>query len=120
MEIYKVFMIEAAHRLTSVPPDHKCARLHGHSWRVELHVEGRVQADKGWVQDFGDIKEVFQPYYDQLDHNYLNEVEGLKNPTSENLAKWIWVRVRPKLPLLSKVVVCETCTCGCVYTGDDL
>src|SRR5262245_56541932 len=117
MEVHKVFIVEAAHHLTGVPSDHKCARLHGHSFRIEIHVRGEVHAELGWVQDFADIKSAFQPYYDLLDHNYLNEVPGLENPTSENLAHWVWNRVSPSLPLLSKVVICETCTCGCTYTG---
>lgn len=120
MEIFKVFTIEAAHRLPNVPEEHKCGRLHGHSFRIEIHLSGDVGEDSGWVQDFADIKSVFKPFYDQLDHHYLNEVEGLENPTSENFARWIWERVHPQLPLLSKVIVNETCTCGCVYDGRDL
>jgi len=116
-EIYKVFTIEAAHRLPNVPEGHKCGRLHGHSFRVEIHVAGRVDPRTGWIIDFADIKDVFDPYYKQLDHHYLNEVDGLENPTSENFARWIWHRIANKLPNLSKVVVCETCTCGAVYTG---
>jgi 6-pyruvoyltetrahydropterin/6-carboxytetrahydropterin synthase len=119
MDIYKVFSIEAAHRLPNVPPGHKCGRLHGHSFRVEIYVAGPVQERSGWVMDFTDIKDAFQPFYVELDHHYLNEVEGLSNPTSENLARWIWRRLRPALPLLSRVVVSETCTCGCVYEGGD-
>jgi 6-pyruvoyltetrahydropterin/6-carboxytetrahydropterin synthase len=117
MTIYKVFSIEAAHRLPNVPPGHKCGRLHGHSFRVEIHVSGRVERGSGWVMDFADLKEAFQPVFDELDHHYLNEVEGLSNPTSENLAVWIWQRLRSALPALCKVVVCETCTSGCVYEG---
>jgi 6-pyruvoyltetrahydropterin/6-carboxytetrahydropterin synthase len=117
MDIYKVFTIEAAHRLPNVPAGHKCARLHGHSFRVEVHVRGPVGEKTGWVMDFADIKAAFQPLSDQLDHRYLNEVEGLSNPTSEDLARWIWERLAPRLPLLSKVVVAETCTSGCVYRG---
>lgn len=119
MEIFKEFVFEAAHRLPNVPEDHKCYRLHGHSFRVEIHVRGPVGHETGWVQDFGIIKEAFKPYYDQLDHHYLNEdVEGLENPTSENIARWIWDRVQPALPLLSKVIVRETCTSGCSYEGE--
>jgi 6-pyruvoyltetrahydropterin/6-carboxytetrahydropterin synthase len=117
MEIYKTFQIEAAHRLPNVPEDHKCYRLHGHSFRITLHVEGDVGDDSGWVMDFAEVKAVFQPLYDQLDHHYLNDIEGLENPTSEVLAKWIWNRVKPDLHNLSKVVVEETCTSGCVYSG---
>lgn len=118
MDIFKAFTLESAHRLPNVPAGHKCARIHGHSFRVEIHVSGEVDPQVGWVQDFADIKAAFQPLFEQLDHNYLNEVEGLENPTSENLAKWVWGRLKPGLPLLSKVVVHETCTCGAVYTGD--
>jgi len=119
MEIFKEFTFEAAHRLPNVPAGHKCARLHGHSFRVELHVRGSANPQTGWVMDFADIKRTFQPLYDQLDHNYLNEIEGLSNPTSENLARWIWQRLRLALPELSQVVVRETCTSGCIYQGED-
>jgi 6-pyruvoyltetrahydropterin/6-carboxytetrahydropterin synthase len=118
MEIFKEFTFEAAHRLPNVPEGHKCARLHGHSFKVAIHVEGTVDPDTGWVMDFGDIKSAFKPLYDRLDHYYLNEIEGLENPTSENLAKWIWQRLKPDLPALSKIVVNETCTSGCVYRGE--
>ncbi len=119
MEIYKKFSIEAAHRLTNLPPEHKCSRLHGHSFELELRVTGDVDEKYGWVQDFAEIKAVFKPIYDQLDHHYLNEVDGLGNPTSENLAKWIWLKLKPDLPLLSAVIVRETCTAGCIYKGPD-
>ena len=118
MEIFKEFTFEAAHRLPNLPEGHKCRRLHGHSFRVEIHVRGAVIQPEGWILDFADVKNAFKPFYDQLDHYYLNEVEGLENPTSENLAHWIWQRVRPALPGLCKVVVRETCNSGCVYTGD--
>lgn len=117
MDIFKVFHIEAAHRLTGVPPAHKCARLHGHSFRVEIHVSGDVDPHTGWVMDFAEIKAIFAPIYAQLDHNYLNDIPGLDNPTSEQLAVWIWNALKPSLSRLSKVVVHETCTSGCAYTG---
>jgi 6-pyruvoyltetrahydropterin/6-carboxytetrahydropterin synthase len=119
MEVFKAFTIEAAHRLPNVPQDHKCARLHGHSFQVEICVGGSVDEHAGWVVDFADIKRAFQPLYDQLDHHYLNELEGLKNPTSENLARWIWARLAPELPGLRQIVVHETCTSGCIYHGED-
>jgi len=119
MEIFKEFTFEAAHRLPHVPEGHKCSRLHGHSFRVSLHVRGEVGAESGWVMDFGDIKAAFQPLYDQLDHYYLNEIEGLENPTSEHLARWIWERLRPSLPQLAEIRVHETCTSGCIYRGED-
>lgn len=119
MEIYKIFYIEAAHRLPNVPTGHKCSRLHGHSFKVEIYARGEVGKESGWVIDFAGIKDVFQPYYEQLDHHFLNEIEGLENPTSENLARWIWEKIKPGLPLLSKIVVNETCTSGCIYQGED-
>ncbi len=119
MEIYKKFSIEAAHKLKNLPADHKCSRLHGHSFELELRVSGDVDEKYGWVQDFAEIKQVFKPIYDQLDHHYLNEIEGLGNPTSENLAKWVWQRLKPELPLLSAVIVRETCTAGCIYKGPE-
>ncbi|TCK49243.1 6-pyruvoyltetrahydropterin/6-carboxytetrahydropterin synthase [Xanthomonas vasicola] len=117
MDIFKVFTLEAAHRLPNVPPGHKCARLHGHSFRVELHVSGEPGAETGWIMDFGDIKAAFQPIYDRLDHHYLNDIDGLENPTSERLAIWIWQQLKPALPQLSEIVVHETCTSGCRYRG---
>jgi len=119
MEIFKEFTFEAAHRLPNVAPGHKCGRLHGHSFRVELHVRGDVGIQSGWVLDFGEIGDAFQPLRDQLDHNYLNEIDGLSNPTSEVLAQWIWNRLQPSLPLLIKVIVRETCTSGCIYSGPE-
>ena len=118
MDIFKVFQVEAAHHLPNVPEDHKCRRLHGHSFIIEIHVSGPVGNDTGWVMDFADLKNSFEPLYEQLDHNYLNEIEGLENPTSENLAKWIWQHLKPSLTLLTKVIVKETCNSGCVYSGD--
>lgn len=116
-EIYKEFTFESAHRLPYVPEDHKCFRLHGHSFRVEIHVGGEVDPANGWIIDFADIKTAFKPLYDQLDHRYLNEIDGLENPTSENLARWIWERIRGRLPGLCRIVVRETCTSGCAYEG---
>jgi 6-pyruvoyltetrahydropterin/6-carboxytetrahydropterin synthase len=118
MHLFRAFTIEAAHRLPIVPAGHKCARLHGHSFRIELHLTGEVDPNTGWVMDFADVRVAFQPTFDRLDHHYLNEVSGLENPTSENLARWIWEQMKPKLPLLSRVVIHETCTSGCSYEGE--
>ena len=117
MQIFRAFTIEAAHRLPNVPAGHKCARMHGHSFRIELHVAGPVDPHAGWVMDFADVRAAFQPVFDRVDHQLLNEVPGLENPTSENLARWLWRETKPRLPLLAKVVVHETCTSGCVYEG---
>ncbi len=118
VEIYKEFTFEAAHRLPNVPAGHKCARLHGHSFTVRLTVRGPLDPRLGWVMDFGDLKAAFRPLHDALDHNYLNDVPGLENPTSEVLARWIWERLHASLPLLAAVEVRETCTSGCVYRGE--
>lgn len=116
-EIWKEFGFEAAHRLPKVEPGHKCSRLHGHSFRLRVHVEGEVGEESGWVRDFADLAEAVAPLLEALDHRYLNEVEGLDNPTSEVLAAWIWRRLAAVLPDLSCVEVRETCTAGCTYRG---
>jgi len=116
MEIFKEFTFEAAHRLPNLPPEHKCSRLHGHSFRVRVCVAGTVDERTGWVMDFGDIKAACKPVIDELDHRYLNEIPGLENPTSERIAMWLWHRLRPLLPQLSAIEVRETCTAGCRYT----
>lgn len=118
MEIFKQFTIEAAHRLPHVPEGHKCGRLHGHSFGIEVHVDGPVDPATGWVMDYADIKAAFAPLFDRLDHHYLNDVDGLDNPTSENLARWVWQHLQPSVPSLSQVVVRETCTGGVVWRGE--
>jgi 6-pyruvoyltetrahydropterin/6-carboxytetrahydropterin synthase len=118
MEIFKQFVIEAAHWLPNVRPGHKCGRMHGHSFHIQVHVTGPLDSHLGWVLDFAEIKAAFQPIEEQIDHHCLNNVEGLENPTSENLARWLWDRLRPTLPTLSKIVVQETCTSGCIYSGE--
>lgn len=118
MEISRSFTFEAAHLLPNVPAGHKCRRLHGHSFHVTVHVEGPIGDRTGWVMDFADLKDACRPIHEQLDHRYLNDIEGLENPTSEHIARWIWQRLAPTLPGLSAVAVRETCTSGCRYRGD--
>ena len=118
MEIFWEFKFEAAHRLPNVPTEHKCSRLHGHSYKVQVHVKGPIEAQSGWVVDFGNIKDACKPVIDRLDHYYLNEIPGLENPTSELLARWIWQRIAPSLPLLARVALHETCESRCEYAGD--
>ncbi len=117
MELQKEYRFEAAHRLPRVPDGHKCGRLHGHSYRVTVHVDGEVQPDAGWVVDYGDISTVVGPVIARLDHIYLNEIPGLDNPTSEVLAQWLWDRVYADLPVLSAITVHETCTTSCTFRG---
>jgi 6-pyruvoyltetrahydropterin/6-carboxytetrahydropterin synthase len=118
IEIFKEFSFEAAHKLPNVTAGHKCGRLHGHTFYAKLYVKGVIDNQSGWVMDFADIKAVFKPIYDQLDHYYLNDIKGLENPTSENLAIWIWNQLIPVLPNLSAVEIRETCTSGCIYRGE--
>lgn len=114
MEVVKEFGFESAHSLPNVPEGHKCARVHGHSFRVAVHVEGPVGETTGWVMDFADLKAAVQPTIDALDHRYLNDLDGLANPTSEVLATWIWERIAPGLAGLSQIIVRETCTSACI------
>jgi 6-pyruvoyltetrahydropterin/6-carboxytetrahydropterin synthase len=117
--VFKDFTFEAAHRLPNVATDHKCARLHGHSFRARVHVEGPVGDRSGWVVDFADVADACEPLRLALDHRYLNEIDGLENPTSEMLARWIWDRLVDVLPGLCLVSVQETCEAGVEYDGRD-
>lgn len=117
VRLSKTFHFEAAHDLPTFPDGHKCRRLHGHSFRFDVVVEGDVDPAKGYLIDYGDIKRVTEPIVKRLDHYYLNEIKGLNNPTAENLARWIWNQLKPALPLLSAIKVYETCTSGCEYNG---
>ena len=118
MELRKTYQFEAAHHLPNVAPEHKCRRLHGHSFRVELVISGPVDPHYGWVIDYADISKVFKPIWETLDHHYLNEIPGLENPTSENIAIWLWQQTKPLLPQLSEITVAETCTASCTFTGE--
>ena len=117
VRVARSFGFEAAHRLPNVPEGHKCRRLHGHSFRVELICEGEIDPHTGWLIDFADIKRAFEPVFARLDHRYLNEIDGLENPTSENVARWIWERVQATLPTLVQITVAETCMARCEYFG---
>lgn len=116
MEIFRKFTFEAAHRLPHVPAGHKCGRLHGHSYQATITIDSPVNPVTGWVIDFADLKTAVTPLIDQLDHNYLNNIDGLENPTSENVARWIWDHLDHQLPLAA-VTVRETCTTGATYRG---
>lgn len=118
MKIFKVFKFDAAHRLPNVGPGHKCSETHGHSFRIEVHLTGPVDPDKGWIVDFADIDKAVHPLLDKLDHQYLNDIDGLSNPTSEHIARWIWERLFKKLPQLDKIVIQESPDSGCIYRGD--
>jgi 6-pyruvoyltetrahydropterin/6-carboxytetrahydropterin synthase len=118
MELRKSFQFEAAHLLPLLPVSHKCRRLHGHSFSVEIVVAGECDPKLGWLMDYAEISAAFKPLWEKLDHHYLNEIPGLENPTSEMVAVWIWKKLKPKLPLLTEIVVAETCTARAVYRGE--
>ena len=115
VRLSKTFRIEAAHLLPNVPEGHKCRRLHGHSYRIILGLEGPLDPRLGWVQDYGEISQAFGPIFAMLDHRCLNEVAGLENPTAEVMAHWLFERLKGDLPLLADVTVCETPTTSAVY-----
>ena len=117
VKLSKSFTFEAAHWLPNFPEGHKCRRLHGHSYTVDVIVAGDVPEADGFLIDYGDIKKAFTPIEQQLDHYLLNDIEGLENPTAEMIAKWIWDRLKPTLPLLDEIVVHETCNSTCHYRG---
>jgi 6-pyruvoyltetrahydropterin/6-carboxytetrahydropterin synthase len=119
VELKKEYRFEAAHRLPCVPPGHKCARLHGHSYRIELHVRGRVDPSTGWLVDFAVLDEAWLTLHHRLDHRTLNDVEGLENSTCEVLAGYVWREVKPRVPQLSGVTVWETTDASCTYRGED-
>jgi 6-pyruvoyltetrahydropterin/6-carboxytetrahydropterin synthase len=118
MELRKTFQFEAAHLLPRLPKSHKCRRLHGHSFQVDIVIAGECDSRLGWVMDYADITRAFKPIWERLDHHYLNGILGLENPTSENIAIWVWKKLKPRLPLLIEVVVAETCTAKCIYRGE--
>lgn len=117
MTIYKEFEFDAAHNLTQVPEGHKCSNLHGHTFKLIVFLRGNINPDRGWVVDYGDIKEAMEPLLEQLDHAVLNELPGIQNPTSENLCVWIWERLKPAIPQLFKIELKETKSSGCIYQG---
>ena len=117
VELVKEYRFEAAHKLPNVPAGHKCHRLHGHSFKIELVIVGPVNDKTGWFIDYGDLDVAWDPLYQVLDHNYLNEVPGLENPTSEHLARWVFDRLKKTLPALSAITVFETCDARCTYRG---
>jgi 6-pyruvoyltetrahydropterin/6-carboxytetrahydropterin synthase len=118
VRLVRTFGFEAAHHLPSFPDGHKCRRMHGHSFRVDVVVEGEVPRGAHYLIDYGDIQAAIEPIRERLDHRCLNDVEGLENPTSERIAEWIWIRLAPALPLLAEIRVHETCSSACEYRGE--
>lgn len=114
-ELRKTLTFESAHRLPKMPEGHKCGRLHGHSFRVTFVVRGPLNEKTGLVLDYSDIKEIAEPWVKKLDHQFLNEIPGLENPSSEVLAQWFYNNLKERLPSLYQIVISETCTSECTY-----
>lgn len=118
MQIYKEFSFDSAHFLPHVPEGHKCRNMHGHTYRLRVIIEGTPDPQMGWIMDFKQLKDAVVPVIDRLDHKLINDIEGLDNPTAENITIWIWNQIRPLLPLLSRIELHETPTTGVVYSGE--
>ncbi len=118
MTIYKQFYFDSAHYLPYVPDGHKCKEMHGHTYKLTLYFTGPLDETYGWVIDFNEIKTVVDPLIKTLDHKLLNNIEGLENPTSEVIAMWIWTKLKPGMPLLSKIELNETPSTGAVYSDN--
>jgi len=118
VKIFKTFTFDSAHFLPHVPDGHKCKNTHGHTYRLTVHFEGPLHQELGWVEDFADIKKVVKPIVDQLDHQLMNDIEGLENPTCEAIAIWLWDKIKATLPSLSRVELHETPTSGAIYEGE--
>ncbi|MGD2151677.1 MAG: 6-carboxytetrahydropterin synthase QueD [Gemmatimonadales bacterium] len=118
VELCRKYNIAAAHYLPKVPEGHKCGSLHGHSYEIEVAVRGAVDAEAGWLLDYGDIDSAVRPVIAELDHRTLNEVPGLENATSEVLCGWLWERLEGRLPGLHRISIAETCAAACHYYGE--
>jgi len=117
MEIYKEFSFDSAHYLPHVPEGHKCRNMHGHTYRLKVFIEGEPDPVLGWIMDFKDLKEALSNVIEQLDHKLINDIQGLSNPTAENITIWIWQQIKPLLPNLSRIELYETPTTGVIYKG---
>jgi 6-pyruvoyltetrahydropterin/6-carboxytetrahydropterin synthase len=114
----KDFFFESAQTLPKTPPGHKCGKMHGHSFRVEVSVEGDVNTATGWIYDHAEISVAMKPLVALLDHAYLNDIPGLENPTIELMAAWFWEKLRPQCPGLCEIVMHETPWARCAYRGE--
>ena len=118
MIVYKKFHIESARSLPNLPDKHPCSQVHGHSFEIILKVYGELNEKTGFIIDFQEIEDSFNPIRNLLDHAYLNDIKGLENPTSENMCKYIWEEIKPKISGLVEIEIKETYSTGCIYRGD--
>jgi 6-pyruvoyltetrahydropterin/6-carboxytetrahydropterin synthase len=118
MRIYKEFTFEAAHFLPSAPPGHPNSRVHGHSFRVRVTIDGEPDETTGLVMHLDDVEAALADAHEALDHRFLNEVEGLSQPTLERITMWLWDRLHNRLPGLAEIEIArDTCREGCIYRG---
>lgn len=117
MIIYKIFRFDSAHYLPNVPADHKCGGMHGHTYTLKISISGKSSIYTGWIMDFSDLKDIVSPWIALLDHQVLNNVEGLENPTSENLCLWLWKKIKAEVPNLCRIELNETPDSGVIYEG---
>jgi 6-pyruvoyltetrahydropterin/6-carboxytetrahydropterin synthase len=110
MRVFIEDSFDSAHWLPNVPDRHKCKRLHGHTYRIRIEIEGPVDQNSGWIIDYAEIKAFWEPLKSILDHHCLNEIAGLQNPTNENNVDW----VRARIPGISRLEIRETEHCGVV------
>jgi 6-pyruvoyltetrahydropterin/6-carboxytetrahydropterin synthase len=118
VELKKLYSFESAHHLPRVPAGHKCSRMHGHSYRVEIALRGPVDPKTGWMVDFAVIDDAWAELFRQFDHHTLNDIAGLDNPTCENLCSYVWQVMDKRVPHLAAVTVWETADSCCTYRGE--
>ncbi len=117
MEIYKEFAFDAAHFLPNVPEGHKCKQIHGHTYHIRVYIKGTPEVNLGWIMDFKELKDIISPIIEKVDHQLINNVPGLENPTAENITIWFWDQLKPQLSNLSKLELKETPSTGVIYDG---
>lgn len=111
------YRIESARHLPQLPESHPCRRLHGHSFVITLTLFGPWKPNMGWMYDYHELDQIVKPILTVLDHNVLNNIPGLSNPTSEMIAVYLYENIKPVLSELQKVTVAETPTTECTYSG---
>jgi len=118
MRIYKEFRFEAAHFLPSAVPGSPNARVHGHSFRARVTIEGTPDLETGYIFHFDELAHAMEEARDALDHRLLNEIDGLSAPTLERIAIWLWYRLQNRMPGLAEIEIArDSCQEGCIYAG---
>ena len=118
MMIFKKYFFDAAHFMPNYSKDHKYGRVHGHTYEVVVRVDGNIDNQNNWVINYDELDDYVTPLLKVLDHKTLNDISGLKNPTSENLAKWFWLKLKKKIKNLESIEINRPRIGGCIYKGD--